>query len=168
MCSTPVFHIFFFLSNQDDNNEIAYLGLKKSSFARFTRVERAFFISVYFAAVVVQSTGWNDLFCSSVDGLSNWQQISNLFFWSPNRSYQFKSRVVRSHFGTQTTKRLQKRERLHFELALSLFSMLYLLKIAINLRGGWHHFAGVLVKELSHGHGTFSVFGIKLYKSISF
>ena len=65
-------------------------------------------------------------------------------------------------------KRLQERERLHFEMTLSLFSMLFLLKIFINLRGGWRYFVGVLVKELSHSHGTFSVLGPKLYKNLSF
>ena len=59
------------------------------------RLARAF---VFFAAALVVSTTWNDLFYSCLDGVSIRRHIFNAIFQSPNRSYQLSSRIIKTHF----------------------------------------------------------------------
>ena len=56
-------------------HKFAYLKIKNSSLARFTR---AFYIFGHFADVLVLSATSNDLFCSGVDEVSIWWQMFNL------------------------------------------------------------------------------------------
>ena len=71
--------------------------MKNSTFARFAR---AIFIFCHFVDVLVLSTTWNDLFCSYVDDVSVWWQMSNFVFLCPKRWLQFNPRIVRTHFSS--------------------------------------------------------------------
>ena len=77
--------------------KFAYLTMKNSIFARFTR---SFFIFWHFEDVLVLSTLWNDLFCSGVDDVSVWWQMFNFVLLCPKRWFQFNSRIVRTHFSS--------------------------------------------------------------------
>ena len=74
--------------------------MKNSIFARFAR---AFFIFWHFIEVLVPSTTWNDLFCSCVDDVIIRWQMFNVVFLCPKRSFQFNSRIVRTHFSSMMT-----------------------------------------------------------------
>ena len=75
--------------------------MKNSIFARFAR---AFFIFWHFEDVLVLSTTWNDLFCSCVDDVSIWWQMSNFVSLCPKLPwFQFNSRIVRTHFSSIMT-----------------------------------------------------------------
>ena len=50
--------------------------------------------------VLVLSTTCNDLFCRCVDGVSTWRQIFNFVFFSLKCSFQFNSRILRTHFAS--------------------------------------------------------------------
>ena len=54
--------------------------MKNCGFARFTR-------DLCFAAVLVLTTTWNDLFCSCVDNVITLRQLFTFFYLSPNHFY---------------------------------------------------------------------------------
>ena len=70
--------------------------MKNCGFARFTR-------DLCFAAVLVLTTTWNDLFCSCVDNVITLRQLFTFFYLSPNRSHEFTPRKVRAHFTSHKT-----------------------------------------------------------------
>ena len=74
--------------------------MKNSLFARFAR---AFFIFWHFADVLVLPTTWNNLFCSCMDYVSIWWQMSNFVFLCPKRWFQFNSKIVRTRFSSIMT-----------------------------------------------------------------
>ena len=76
---------------QKEYYKFAYLTVKNGTFARFAC---PLFIFVHFAAVLVLSTTWNDLFRRCVNDVINWRQIFTFLFPSASRSYQFNSRIV--------------------------------------------------------------------------
>ena len=84
---------------QQNPHKFAYLTVKNSIFAHFTR---AYFIFWHFEDILVLSTTWNDLFCSCVDDVSIWWQMFN-FVLCPKRWFQFNSRIVGTHFSSKMT-----------------------------------------------------------------
>ena len=80
--------------------KFAYLTKKNSTFARFAR---AFFVFLHFTDALVLSTTRNDLFCSCVDDVSIWWQMSTFVFLPLKRLFQFNARIVREHFSSLMT-----------------------------------------------------------------
>lgn len=70
-----------------------------------------FFIFVPFAAILVQTTTWNDLLCSWVGNVSGCPQIVFFFFQSPNGFQQLNFRLDSTHFASQMTSRNDCRHR---------------------------------------------------------
>ena len=64
---------------------------------------RASFIFWHYEDFLVHSTSWNHLFCSCVDDASIRWQMCNFVFSCPKRSFQFNSRMVRTHFSSIMT-----------------------------------------------------------------
>ena len=85
---------------RQERHKFTYLTMRNSSFARFARV---IFIFAHFIAVLFLSPTWNDLFCSCVDDVSISWQMFDIFLLSPNRRYQFNSRIFRIHFASIMT-----------------------------------------------------------------
>ena len=85
---------------QQKPHKFAYLTMKYSIFARFTR---AFFIFWHFVDFLVLSITWNDLFCSCVDDVSIWWQMFNFVCLCPKRWFQINSRIVRTHFASMVS-----------------------------------------------------------------
>ena len=117
-------------------HKFAYLTIKNNSSARFAR---AFFILGHFTAVLVQSTPWNDVFCSCVMHDANTcQQIFKFFFSSLNCWRKFNSRIVKTDFSRiMAWKQLRhdyRNAKLDFQMTFSQSSTTHLLKGSLTKR----------------------------------
>ena len=77
---------------QQEHHTLSYNNEK-----RFPRV----FLFADFASILVLSSIQNDLFCSCFDDENTCRKMFNCFSQFPNRSHEFNSRIVDTHFASQ-------------------------------------------------------------------
>jgi len=78
---------------QHECHKFAYLTMRNSSFARFSR---AFLISVHFVAAKSRpADDMKYLFCRCVNDVNTWQQLIKFVFLSLKRWFQFNSMILK-------------------------------------------------------------------------